>query len=230
MKKILLALIVLSVGCKKSNSSTGGNNSNAKFQTVSYDVQYYGKGGAIRTFTRSDTQYLDAKDSFYFYTCWLLVSQKDTTQQHSYPYFIGSYDNFIFGGTYNGTMKFLSFSVPTDGFPSIYMVPLNYNLNVSGGINGYYGGTGAPSLGLTNDSLKFLPEGDTGPNAQGIIDSAEINLTITRFSNNGIQPSSTYQQESMDGIFSLSIYCDDGSSFVISNGKFTNLLYKISDH
>jgi hypothetical protein len=171
--------------------------------------------------------------------CIALVSSIDPSQQSSYDYYIGSYYKFsFFNDTTAGNLQFM---VPTDSFPSIDSIPVTGVAGAGGLPDGYYlifhGGLKSYYRGMAKAEVKVSPDKDfvqTGDNfsyanpnipAQGMIDSADVQLYIRRFSDNGIHPNSKITK-TMDGHLDVYFHFHDGSEFSLINCEFVNLPFQ----
>ena len=235
MKVILLLGIFMAFFSCKKNSDTSNS---IQYSTVSYNAIYNPASGNSSSFSFND--------SFYTYRgpnsiasglngC-LLVPGYPPSQQPNYSYYIGSRYDFSLGNstTYGiGTTipynayGYLGFSIPTDSFINDDSIPINKNLFFKGGSHSLYTICGAGWNHLTK-YIYLMPLGDSQGGAEtipftGNIDSGEIHLIISRFSDNGIRPNSKIKG-TMDGTFSINFYGTDGSSVNITDGFFKNVL------
>lgn len=161
--------------------------------------------------------------------CIALVSAMDSSQQSGSNHYAGSYYKFsLFNDTAVGNIQFM---VPTDHFPSIDSLPVGVAfLNFSGGLHSYYAGMAKAEVKVAPDK-DFVQLGDsvsyTHPliPATEAIDSVEVHMLITRFSDNGIHPNADVTK-TMDGNYFLTFYFHNGSYFSLINGKFTNLFFQ----
>ena len=161
-------------------------------------------------------------------SCVALISNIDSSQQKNYDYYIGSYYKFsLFNDTTVGNLQFM---IPTDSFPSVDSIPVGHFLNFYGGLHSYYTGMAKAEVKITPDK-DFVQTGDSlsyaNPlvPAQGIIDSVELHILVTRFSDNGIHPNAQIIK-TMDANYWLRIYFHDGSFLTIINAKLTNLFFQ----
>jgi hypothetical protein len=161
--------------------------------------------------------------------CFALVSSIDPSQQGNYNYYIGSYYKFsLFSDTAVGNLQFM---LPAKAFPSIDSIRLDSLYYFAAGLNSFYAGILNSEVKVLPDFSDFVRSGDNFSYsnsqiaAQGMIDSAEVTLYVTRFSDNGIHPSISITK-TMDANYSLKFYFHDGSYFDLINGKFSNLFFR----
>gem|GEM_PF-6025671 len=234
-KGIWISLLCIACGKKSAFKSDYGS--------FAYNATYYSPTGTSSNFSFVDTMYSfggspiqtspDADE------CLLTISPIPSADQPDYSYYIGSYYTFYLGSnaTYGaGTLPpnykwgYLSFSIPADSFVSLDSLPVGEALTFSGGTRSLYVVTSAVTAYLSN-SLYLAPLGDSsygisGPDIYGNIDSANVQIQITRNSNNHIPFTDETITNTVDGIFSLTACGSDRSRVAVTNGSFKNLPVK----
>jgi hypothetical protein len=120
--------------------------------------------------------------------------------------------------------------VPGNAFPSIDSIRLDSLYYFAAGLNSFYPGIAKSEVKVLPDFSDFVRSGDNfsyaNPQiaASGTIDSGNVQIYVTRFSDNGIHPD-TGITRTMGANYSLNFYFHDGSYFSLINGKFTNLFF-----
>lgn len=162
--------------------------------------------------------------------CIALVSSIDSSQQANNDHYIGSYYKFaLFNDSAVGNLQF---TIPADQFASVDSIPVQQNsmLVFKGGLNSFYKGMAKAEIKVAQDK-NFVQLGDSlsyaNPlcSARGTIDSAEVMIMVTRFSDNGFHPGPKITK-TMDANYTLTFYFSNGARFVLINGKFTNLFFQ----
>ena len=236
MKRVIwISLLLIACGKKSAFKSDYGS--------FAYNATYYSPAGVSSEFSFIDTMYSYVGSPVQMSTdvseCLLTTSPIPSSDQPAYWYYIGSYYTFYLGSnaTYGaGTLPanykwgYLSFSIPANSFPNLDSIPIGEAMTFSGGTHSLYVVTSAVTAYLSN-SLYLAPLGDSsygvsGPDIYGNIDSASIQIEITRNSNNQITFADETVTHTIDGIFSMTAFGSDGSQLVISNGIIKNLPLK----
>lgn len=206
------------------------------YLTNEYDALYRPLTGPNYAYHIRDTlYYYDGKKDSSFgrnLGAVALVTTQDTSLQHQFDYFIGSYLKLsFFRDTVVGNLQFM---VPMDGFPAVDSIPEWTSTHTfRGGINGYYRSMAKSEIKISS-TLNIVQFGDGFSYADpavpaiGLIDSAEVIFRVKRFSDNGIHPNASITK-TIDGSYTLNFFMHDGTSFSIINAEFYNLFFQVGN-